>query len=146
MYSTAHLAMGLILGRLTGDYPTAIISSVAIDVDHLLPYLKEGSLFKIKKIWQGAKKSDDSRRNYLHSFYALPIISGLICLFSWHVGLVFALGYLFHFALDILDDSDFWPFYPSKKWNIRGFIGYYSGAEFMLAGFLYLVFFLMLLF
>lgn len=143
MYSTAHLALGLIIGKATGDYPTAIISSVAIDLDHLIPHAKKGFLFKWGKIWQEAKSAHDSSRSYLHSFFGWAVLSGLICLFDLEIGLIFSLGYLGHFFLDTLDNSDFWPIFPIKKYNVKGFIGYYSKGEFFFTLLLYLIFFLL---
>lgn len=142
MYSTAHLAAGLIIGKLTGDYPTAIISSVAIDLDHLIPYAKQGALGSFKKFMTQTKAVHGSGRSYLHSFIALGLISLVLLFINLKVGLVFALGYLGHFLLDALDTSDFYPLFPLKKWNTKGFIGYYSRAELFFTILLFLVFFL----
>jgi len=142
MYSTAHLAAGLIIGKLTGDYPTAIISAVAIDIDHLVPYVKKRIIFDFKKMWHSAKSTHDSARSFLHSFISLPILTGLVMLFSFKAGIVFGLGYLSHFLLDALDDDDFYPLFPWKKFNTRGFIGYYSKAEFIFTVILFIVYFL----
>jgi len=129
MYSSTHLAAGLIIGKLTGDYPTAIISSTAIDIDHLIPYVKNKIIFKPKEIWKTANRADDTNRSILHSFFALLILSGIVALFSVRAGAIFMLGYLSHFLLDALDDSDFHPFFPWKKFNTRGFVGYRSKVE-----------------
>jgi hypothetical protein len=40
MYSITHLALGLIIGKATGDYPAAILGSLMIDVDHFWPAFK----------------------------------------------------------------------------------------------------------
>jgi len=142
MYSTGHLALGLILGKLTGDYPTAIISSVAIDLDHLIPYAQQGIIFSPKKMWKAAKTPHASSRGILHSFFAWAILSGIICLVNLEVGLVFSLGILGHFLLDALDGDDFYPFYPIKKMNTKGFIGYYSRKELFLTIVLFIIYFL----
>lgn len=142
MYSTAHLAAGLIIGKLTGDYPTAIISAVAIDLDHLIPYAQKNILFSLKKILHSAKSTHDSARSYLHSFIIFPLLTGLVMLFNFKVGLVFGLGYLSHFLLDAIDDDDFYPLFPWKKFNTKGFIGYYSRAELIFTIILFGVYFL----
>lgn len=142
MYSTAHLAAGLIIGKLTGDYPTAIISAVAIDLDHLVPYAQKNIIFNIKKILNSTKSTHDSARSYLHSFIALPILVLIISLFNFKTGLIFGLGYLSHFLLDALDDDDFYPLFPWKKFNTRGFIGYYSKAEFVFTLILFAIYFI----
>ncbi|HNX11330.1 MAG TPA: metal-dependent hydrolase [bacterium] len=142
MYTTAHLAAGLIIGKLTGDYPTAIISSVAIDLDHLVPYAREGALGSVKKFLARTKSVHGSGRSYLHSFIAWGVITGILCIFSLKIGLVFGLGYLGHFLLDAVDNSDFYPLFPLKKWNTKGFIGYYSRAELIFTIVLFAIFFL----
>jgi len=142
MYSTAHLAMGLIIGKVTGDYPTAVISSVAIDIDHLIPFAKQKIIFNFKKMLKAAKTPHDSSRSYLHSFFAFGLLTGVICLINLPVGLVFGLGYLGHFLLDALDKDDLYPFFPIKRFNIHGFIGYYSKAELIFTVLLFLFYFI----
>lgn len=129
MYSTTHLAMGLIIGKLTGDYPAALLGSLIIDIDHLIPAAKEKRLFNIKEFWRRSKSFNDSARSFLHGLPAFIIISALICLFDWKFGLVFALAYLGHLILDALDDSSLPILYPNKKIDIKGFIPYYSREE-----------------
>jgi len=141
MYSTSHLAAGLIIGKLTGDYPTAIISAVAIDLDHLIPHVKNKIIFNVKEMLKVAKSTHESSRSYLLSFIAFFALTSLIALFSLKVGLVFGLGYLSHFLLDAIDDDDFYPFFPWKKFNTRGFIGYYSKAELIFTIILFGVYF-----
>ncbi len=141
MYSTAHLAAGLIVGKLTGDYPTAIISAVAIDLDHLIPHVKNKIIFNVKEMLRVAKSTHESSRSYLHNFIALIVLTVVVCLFNLRTGLVFGLGYLSHFLLDAIDDDDFYPLFPWKKFNTRGFIGYYSKAEFVFTIILFGVYF-----
>jgi len=140
MYSTAHVAAGLIIGKLTGDYATAIIGATAADFDHLIPFVKSKVLFSFKKMWHATTKSEDSSRNHLHSIYAWVLISAIIMVFNFRTGWIFAAAYLSHFLLDLLDDSDFFPFFPSKKVNIKGFIGYFSRKEFVFTVALVLVY------
>ncbi|MFA4942733.1 MAG: metal-dependent hydrolase [Patescibacteria group bacterium] len=141
MYSTAHLAAGLIIGKLTGDYPTAIIGAVAIDLDHLIPHVKNKIIFNLKKMLEVAKSTHESSRSYLHSFLALIVLTGVIAWFNLKVGMVFCLGYLSHFLLDAIDDDDFYPLFPYLKFNTRGFIGYYSKAEFIFTIILFGIYF-----
>lgn len=135
--------MGLIIGKVTGDYPTAIISSTAIDIDHLIPYVKNKIIFDFKAIMKTAHRADDTSRSILHSFFALVILSGLVAIFNFRTGLIFALGYLSHFLLDALDDSDFYPFFPIKKFNTKGFIGYFSKLELIFTLGLFLIWFIL---
>ena len=142
MYSSAHLAMGLIIGKVTGDYPTAIISSLVIDFDHLIPYARQKVLSSWGKFWQATRASNTSNRNIFHSVFTMGGVSLIIALFNRHIGAVFALGCLGHFLLDAFDKDNFYPFYPWKKINIHGLIKYYSRAEFFFTLGLILVYFL----
>ena len=40
MYFPSHIAAGLVIGKLTGDYTTAVIASVFPDIDHLYAFIK----------------------------------------------------------------------------------------------------------
>ena len=129
MYATTHLAMGLVIGRLTGDYQAALLGSLIIDIDHLVPAIKENRLFNFKEFWRRSKSSSDSARSFLHGLLPFIVISAIITFFDWRFGLIFAVAYLGHLVLDALDDSPFFPLYPNKKINIKGFIPYYSTEE-----------------
>jgi len=131
MYGTTHLALGLIIGKLSGNYPAAILGSVIIDIDHFIPFIEKKKNFKLMKFWRDMQKSGpgDSSRSYLHSFFAWAFFSLIICWIDLNFGLIFSLAYLGHFLLDAIDDSDFYPFYPIKKFNIKGFIPYFSRKE-----------------
>jgi hypothetical protein len=146
MYSTAHLALGLIIGKVTGDYPTAIITSVALDFDHLWPHVKNKTIFKIKEIWNQAKLSGDTSRNILHSFIFLVPMAVALWFFDHRIALVFIWSFLGHFFLDAIDDSDFWPLFPFKRINSKGFIGYYSRTEVVFTIILFLIYFSLFLF
>lgn len=129
MYTTTHLALGLVIGKLTGDYQSALLGSLIIDIDHLAPALKERRLFDFKDLWRRSKKSTDSARSFLHGVIPWIAFSVLLSFFDLKFGLIFGLGYFGHLVLDALDDSPFHPFYPNKKINIKGFIPYYSLEE-----------------
>ena len=137
MYTSTHLALGLIIGKATGDYSAALWGSLIIDVDHLIPAI-EKKIFNFKKLWKRFHSSKDSSRSYFHSIFSWAIVSLVICLIDFNFGIVFSLAYLGHLLLDAIDNSDFFPFYPFKKYNIKGFIPYYSKKE--LAFSLYLLF------
>jgi membrane-bound metal-dependent hydrolase YbcI (DUF457 family) len=129
MYSTAHLAMGLVLGKITGNYPLAITASLALDLDHLIVHAKARNLFNIKKIWHSAHDSKDGGRTWFHSIFALIIIPAIALFWGKEASFIVFTAMLGHYFLDILDDSDFWPLYPWKKINMKGFIGYFSLGE-----------------
>jgi membrane-bound metal-dependent hydrolase YbcI (DUF457 family) len=140
MYSTTHLALGLIIGKVTGNYPAAIIGSLAIDIDHLIPIIERRKPFSVKKIWQKSKKHLDSSRSYFHSVFAWIFFSAIFCLIDLQFGIIFSIAYLGHFLLDALDNSTFYPFYPFKKIVILGFIPYYSRKELYFSLALFFVF------
>lgn len=140
MYITTHLALGLIIGNISGDYAAALIGSLAIDVDHLFPAAKEKRLFNIKEYWRKSRSYKDSGRSYFHSIFALIFFSVILYFFAPQFAIVFAIAYLGHFILDALDNSDFIPFYPLSKFNIKGFIPYYSKQELIFSLMLFLIF------
>ena len=35
-----HLVFGLIIGKVTGNYPLAVLAAIAVDVDHIVPFAK----------------------------------------------------------------------------------------------------------
>lgn len=143
MYATAHLALGMIIGKITGDYPTAISTSVFLDVDHVFEYAKHGKLKSFKSFLHSTKDSVDSSRSYFHSIFFLILGSGLMYLiFGDSIALVFLMSVLGHYLLDLLDTSGFYPFFPLRGVHLQGFIKYYSKAELFLTIFLFGVFFL----
>ncbi|MCX6823125.1 MAG: metal-dependent hydrolase [candidate division SR1 bacterium] len=147
MTGATHLAAGLIIGHLTGDYVTAVSCSILVDADHLLPIIKHGLLFKPQKIWHVMTDPGDiiadgkieDNRNYFHSVFTLILLSGIVMLINFPVGLVFAIAYAAHLSFDMLDKSNVYPFYPIKSVNAKGRIGYCSKQEFIFAGVLYLI-------
>ncbi len=141
-----HLLAGLIVGKLTGNYSLGIVSSVAMDVDHLQSYFKSGVIFKPKVFWQTITNPADpygNQRGYLHNVLVFIVISGVLFMVLRNIALPIVLGWLGHLILDALDNSDYWPFYPNKKINLKGPIIFASRWEilftFLLVGIYFLV-------
>ena len=44
-----HLMAGLILGKITGNYPLSVGIAVGVDIDHVFSYAKNGILLKPRK-------------------------------------------------------------------------------------------------
>jgi len=100
-----------------------------IDVDHLVPVIKDGFLFHPKKLRhvminpnvirdpETGKKEDE--RNYLHSVFIFVILSVIVLLINVPVGIVFAIAYATHLCFDMLDKSDYYPFFPLKRINVK---------------------------
>lgn len=144
MFPIAHILSGLIIGKLSGLYIPALIGAVLVDLDHIISYAKHKVLFKPKKLWKTITATKDpwgDQRNFLHSFIAWPIISVIVLIINFKVGLIFSLAYLSHLLLDMFDNGDFYPFYP-LKFKINGPIKYFSKEEFVFAIILLLIFIL----
>lgn len=140
MYSTTHLALGLIIGKISGDYSAALIGSLAIDIDHMFPAFQEKRLFNIREYWRRSLSEKDCPRSYFHGIFALIFFSVILYFFDPRFALVFAIAYFGHFVLDALDNSDFMPLYPFSKFNIKGFIPYFSKQELIFSLILFLIF------
>jgi membrane-bound metal-dependent hydrolase YbcI (DUF457 family) len=128
----SHIVVGLIIGKLTDNYPLAIASSVLIDVDHLQSYVKSGVLFKPKLFWKTITDKADpygDQRGYLHNAVVFIVGSILLALILGYTTTPLILGWLGHLALDAFDNSDYWPLYPYKGLNLRGPIVYASHQE-----------------
>ncbi len=131
-----HVILGAIIGKATGDYTFALISSIAPDLDHLSSYIKSGVIKSPKKFWKTITDQDDpyqDQRGILHNAFFFLVVSALLILVFHKIYLVLVLGWLGHLFLDALDASDYWPFYPSKKINLRGPIKYFSYQELLLS-------------
>ena len=127
-----HLLAGLIIGKITGDYATAITGSLVMDLDHAVSYFRHGILFKPKQLFQAIKEEADpwgDQRNFMHSIFSWVIISILLSIINFHLGLVFSLAYFFHLVFDALDSANFYPFFPFRKFAIKGFVKYFSKQE-----------------
>ncbi|OGJ00890.1 hypothetical protein A3I95_02210 [Candidatus Nomurabacteria bacterium RIFCSPLOWO2_02_FULL_44_12] len=48
----SHIALGLIIGKVTGNYGLAISTSVLIDCDHFISLYKHGVLRSFKEFWK----------------------------------------------------------------------------------------------
>mgnify|MGYP001559157947 FL=1 len=73
MFLFAHLFAGLIIGKIYGNYLIAIVGALIIDLDHLIPYIKNKIIFNPKKLWKTITNSKDpygNQRNYLHSSFS----------------------------------------------------------------------------
>jgi len=144
MFILAHLAAGLIIGKISGSYLPSLIGSLAMDLDHLIPYIRHKVLFSPKKFWDAITSPEDAygnQRNFLHSFIAWAAASSIFMTVNFNIGLIFSLGYLCHLLLDLIDGSDFHPLYPFKL-NVRGPIKYLSKPEMLFTTALFFIFFI----
>jgi membrane-bound metal-dependent hydrolase YbcI (DUF457 family) len=140
-----HIIAGLVVGKITGNYPLALSTSVLIDADHLQSYFKSGILTKPKKLWAAVTDHHDpygDQRGYLHNLAVFGIISAIAMLTFGVAAYPFVVAWLVHIILDALDKSPYWPLYPYKKFHISGFIRYASFQEGLFALALTVIYFL----
>ncbi len=146
MFITAHIAAGLIAGALTHNYVAALIGALFIDLDHLIVYIKNKVIFDAKKFWKTVTDPNDpygDQRHFLHSFITWSIISIVLLVSKVPWGFAFSIGYLSHLLLDLIDGSDFRPFFPFR-YNVKGPIKYYSQSEFLFTVALLIIFMLVM--
>lgn len=127
-----HLALGGIIGSLTGQPLTALVVSCLVDADHIITYARRGLLSQPRKLWQAMTRTEDpyrSQRGYLHSVALLAVVGGLAWLLPPAAGWTLVFAYLGHLALDALDDAEYWPLYPLRKFSIRGPVPFCSPGE-----------------
>lgn len=145
MLLSTHLAAGLIISRLTGDYNASLLGSVVMDLDHLIAYYRTGILLKFSKVIIAITGRDDiglPQRNFFHNIFFCLLVSALVSVVNFSAGLVFGAAYLCHLILDALDSENYYPFYPSLKINLRGPIKYFSRQEFIFTFILLFIFFI----
>ncbi|NCP17211.1 metal-dependent hydrolase [Candidatus Kuenenbacteria bacterium] len=127
-----HVLASLIIGKIIGDFPAALAGSLVMDLDHTISYFRHGILFKPRKLFKAISDETDlwgDQRNFLHNIFSWLVVSFLLLVVNFNFGLVFSIAYFFHLVFDALNSADFYPFFPSRKFVIRGFIKYYSKQE-----------------
>lgn len=127
-----HLMAGLVVGKLTGNYSVAIITSIVFDIDHLFFYYTRHLLFRPAKVLKKAFKEKiyvKGKRGIFHSVFTWMLVSLIFLLINFPVGVTIASAYFVHLALDALDDSSFYPLYPWERLEIKGPINYFSFSE-----------------
>ncbi len=144
MTLSTHIIAGLIVGKVTGNYSLAIASSVLVDIDHLQSYIKSRVILKPKLFWKTITDQSDpygNQRGYLHNLLIFIFISAVLYIIFKNSVIPLILGWGGHLLLDALDGSDYWPFYPYKKINLKGPIMYASRYEIIFSIFLLSVYF-----
>ncbi len=147
MTTPNHLALGLIIGKVTGNYTLAVSTSVLLDVDHFLSLYKHGALKSWKKFWKVDTNPEDpwgDERGVLHTLLSVFVVTSL-CLFLFNpiIALTWFLAHFGHIFLDYISDSDSWVFRPFSNFKTRGFVPYYSKYEILFFVFLMGIFFIL---
>jgi membrane-bound metal-dependent hydrolase YbcI (DUF457 family) len=140
-----HIILGLIIGKLTGNYELAVTTSVLVDCDHFVSLYKHDALKSFKSFWKAESDPEDpwgDQRGVLHTLFSVILTTSLsYFLFSPMIALIVGLSHFGHIFLDAISDSDSWPFRPFSNFRIRGFIPYYSKYEVLFFVGLLLIFF-----
>jgi membrane-bound metal-dependent hydrolase YbcI (DUF457 family) len=138
-----HFALGLIIGKLTGNYSVALPVSVLLDCDHFIALHRHGQMKDWKTFWAATTNSEDEhgdQRGVLHNFFAVAVTSLIsYFIFGPAIALVVGLSHLGHLFLDIISDADSWPFRPFSNYKTRGFV-HYAKSEIYFFLFLAVVF------
>jgi len=128
-----HLIIGIILGKLTGNYFPFILGSILPDLDHLYIIIKN-KLFTINKIINTIKYEERYNIKYktpfFHSIFGLIIFSLIFYFISnnYILTIYFASAYLLHLAIDWLDIDKKYFLYPLKM-EFKGFLPIWSKTE-----------------
>ncbi|MBI2459890.1 MAG: metal-dependent hydrolase [Parcubacteria group bacterium] len=145
MLLSTHLAAGLIISKLTGNYNASLLGSVVMDLDHLIAYYRTGILLKFRKILIATAGQADiglPQRNFFHNVIFCLLVSVIVSVINFSAGLTFGAAYICHLILDALDSEDYYLFYPSLKIKWRGPIKFFSRQEFIFTFILLLVYFI----
>ena len=127
-----HVLARIKIRKITGDFPTALAGSLAMDLDHTISYFRHGILFKPRQLWKAIHDEADpwgDQRNFLHSIFSWIVISIVLLTINFNFGLVFSIAYFFHLVFDALDSADYYPFFPFREFVIKGFVKYFSKQE-----------------
>jgi hypothetical protein len=143
MFILAHLALGLVIGKITHNYAAVLAGAVLIDADHLVSYAKSGVLYSPRKLWRAISRPEDrigGQRHFMHTMLGWKISSLAVLLANFWAGVLFSAGYFSHLFLDFIDGSAFRPLKPFSGRSFEGPIKYLSKAEFLLTAVLFAVF------
>lgn len=138
-----HLIAGMIIGKITGNFPAAIAGALLVDIDHIISYCEHGILLKPKELIKYITSQEDpwdDQRNILHNIIVWIGISVLVAILWPKISIAFSLGYFSHLLLDALDESEFYPLFPTKKFRFIGPIKYFSKEEFVFFTFCLFIF------
>ena len=125
-----HLLLGILLGKIFGNYLFFIIGSIFPDLDHLYVLLK--NRIPLNKLIDSIKFEEKYNLKYktplFHSLLGLIIFSGSLFIFNQKGALIFAIAYLLHLLIDWLDVDEKYYLYPLKI-KFKGFLSIWSKSE-----------------
>jgi len=125
-----HLLLGIILGKIFGNYFFFILGAIIPDSDHIYVIIKN-KLWNFKKIIGTIKYEKRFGIKYktplFHSILGLILFSLIIYLFTARF-FYFSLAYLLHLLVDWLDIDEKFYLYPFKI-KFKGFLPIWSKTE-----------------
>lgn len=137
-----HAVTGLLIGTLLGHPTLGLVVGCFPDIDHLYSYVKHGYLKNWRTFYRHAFGKDDvtgDQRNILHNILIVLLLCLVIFFVLPELFTVVSFAYISHIILDAIDTSDYFPLYPSKVINIKGFLDFYSYKEGILFSILLLI-------
>ncbi|MBU2052864.1 MAG: metal-dependent hydrolase [Nanoarchaeota archaeon] len=124
----AHLLIGIILGKLYGNYFLFILGSIFPDIDHFYIIFKN-KIYTLEKIIDSIKYEEKYNLNYktslFHSLIGLVIFSLIIYLVVGNKAIYFSVAYLLHLLIDWSDTDTKYFLYPLKI-KFKGFLSIWS--------------------
>ena len=142
-----HFIIGIILGKIFGNYLFFILGSILPDVNHIYIIIKN-KLFNLKKIKQTIKYEKRFNIRYktklFHSLTGLILFSLIIYFFSKTGAVYFSIAYLIHLLIDWIDIDEKYLLYPLKI-KFKGFIPIWSKFEKILTIILIIIILILLL-
>ena len=138
-----HFMAGLIIGKLTNNYVYAILGSLLVDFDHLFSFIKHKvKLTGIVKLLLSPIDPYSDQRSIFHNIL-VPIVGVIVSIyFDTRNFVVFFFAYTTHLVFDMLDKSNYYPFYPNL-FCIKGIIKYLSIQEHIFTFILLILYFIL---
>lgn len=126
-----HLLIGILLGKIFGNYFLFIFGSIFPDLDHIYILLKKRIPFNkiIDSIKFEEKYNLKYKTPFFHSLLGLLIFSGaVLILFNRESALIFAIAYFLHLLIDWADIDEKYYLYPTKI-KFKGILPIWSKVE-----------------
>lgn len=125
-----HLLLGILLGKIFGNYLFFIVGSIFPDFDHL--YILVRKKIPMKEIIDSIRFEKKYNLRYktllFHSLLGLMLFSGILYVFNQKGALIFAMAYFLHLLIDWADIDEKYYLYPVKI-KFKGFLPIWSRVE-----------------
>ena len=126
-----HLLIGIILGKVFGNYFFFILGSIFPDIDHLYVIIKN-KFFSLRKIINSMKFESKFKIRYktkfVHSLLGLGVFSLIVYFLDNKGVLYFFIAYLLHLLIDWIDIDEKYYLYPFNV-KFKGILPIWSKFE-----------------